>query len=150
MKPDLNDIDALLEQHLPSASAQQVENAGLRVLRRLRMRDQAAATEPGEPIEFEPVPVATWRRTAVTWIAAAAVVAIGVGTAIMWRPANRVGVVATVDTSLSRQVDGRTRRFPRVPTWKPATGPHHRRRRRGSHAGGRLECRNAVPLRALG
>ena len=112
MKPDLNDIDALLEQHLPSASARQVETSGLRVLHRLRMREQAAATEDDEPIEFEPVPVAIWQRSAVTWMAVAAVLVIAVGTAIVWQPANRVAVVAAVDTSLSREIDGRTETLP--------------------------------------
>lgn len=112
MKPDLNDIDALLEQHLPSASAQQVETAGRRVLHRLRMREQVAATELDESVEFEAVPVATWQRSAMTWMAVAAVLAIAVATAIMWRPANRVAVVAAVDTSLSREVDGRTETLP--------------------------------------
>jgi uncharacterized protein (TIGR03435 family) len=112
MKPDLN-IDELIEQHLPSATAPQVENAGLRVLHRLRMRDQAAETEVADRFgDIELAPVATWQRTAVTWMAAAAVLAVAIGVAILWRPATSVATVESVDTSLSREVGGRIERLP--------------------------------------
>ena len=61
MKPDPTDIDGLLEQHLPSASAQQVENAGMRVLHRLRTLDQSVASELEEHLNGIEVPVVTRR-----------------------------------------------------------------------------------------
>jgi uncharacterized protein (TIGR03435 family) len=112
MKPDLNDIDELLEQHLPSASAQQVENAGMRVLHRLRSHDRSKATEFEGRLDAIEVPVRTWRPTVMTWAAAAAVVAMAISVAILWRPANHVAVVTAVDASLSRDVDGKTETLP--------------------------------------
>ena len=112
MKPDRTDIDGLLEQHLPSASAQQVENAGMRVLHRLRTHDQPETGALEAHLDDIEVPVATGRGTAIAWMAAAAALTVAIGTAILWQPSDHVAVVTTVDASLSREVDGKTETLP--------------------------------------
>jgi uncharacterized protein (TIGR03435 family) len=112
MKPDLK-IDQVIARYLPSASGPQVENAGLRVLHRLRTRDEASENEAADRLnDVDLVPAVTWQRTAVTRMAAAALVAVAISAAILWQPANHVAVVESVDTSLSREVGGKTEPLP--------------------------------------
>jgi uncharacterized protein (TIGR03435 family) len=117
MRPDLSNIDKVLDRYLPSASRQETESAGSRVLRHLQtMTDQAdGEIEGGVPPDFRPE--STWARRAMVG-AAAVLVAVAIGTAIVWRPGfperlsgvpqgATLAVVDAVDGSLSRIVEGR-------------------------------------------
>lgn len=105
MKTDLSNIDEVIARHLPSASPLHVEAAAGRVLQRLRTTSEHAIQE-AEETELVPAPAgpAWWQMAA-----AAALVIAAVAAGILWKPsATRVAVVASVDTSLSREINGRS------------------------------------------
>ena len=108
MKPDLSDIDTVIDRYLPSASAHDAESAGSRVLQRLRV----TASQPGSEDALDPLPALVpparrWRQIYAA-AAAAALVAVAVGTAIVWNPVDALAVVETADGSLFRIAGGQT------------------------------------------
>jgi uncharacterized protein (TIGR03435 family) len=105
MKPDLRNIDEVVGRYLPSAPEHETESAGARVLQRLR----ATTSETGRDDVLDALPVRPgprWRR-AYAATAAAVLVAVAIGAAIVWRPGDAIAVVETVDGSLHRIAGGR-------------------------------------------
>jgi uncharacterized protein (TIGR03435 family) len=103
MKPDSHNTDDLIARHLPSASPFHVEAAGARVLQRLRSASEQEIEDAATELLPAPAGPAWWQLAA-----AAALVIAAVTAAMFWKSsATRVAVVSSVDTSLSRDVDGR-------------------------------------------
>jgi uncharacterized protein (TIGR03435 family) len=112
MNPDMRNIDDVVRRHLPSASDDQMERGGERVLHELK-------SNPGQPLpQGIPADVdfsssATWRRVSwrrVSMMAAAAAVllAVFVGMRIAQHAGEPSATVASVDGALYRVVDGKS------------------------------------------
>lgn len=92
MKRHEKSIGKILEQHLPLASAEQMESAGERVLQRLRSETDGITKEA--PADFDFVrPVWTLRRPGIAAAAAAVVI---VALVLVWRSGPRA-VLETAD-----------------------------------------------------
>src|SRR5437763_269042 len=102
MKPDVNNVDALVRTHLPSATRDEMEADAARVLQRLRsMADQAGECADDERFtEFEPVAVPRWPRMAVL-AAAAAVLIAAIATTGVWRRSPGMERADTLDGASS-------------------------------------------------
>lgn len=106
MKPDPTPIDELIARHLPSAPPHHVEAAGVRVWQRLRTADPSAATPLETRLDVSGLSTGRrWPRTLGTYAAAAAVVALAVGAAVLW-PSAGVAVLEAADSSVYRVTNG--------------------------------------------
>jgi uncharacterized protein (TIGR03435 family) len=106
MKRDPNNIDDFLERHLPSASEEEMESDGRRVLAALRSR---AFEVPLHSLSGGPGAKNSglrWRSAAVVSAAAALLLTIFLGTAVVLRQDGSVAVVENVDSGLYRVSEG--------------------------------------------
>jgi len=106
MKPDLQNINELVERHLPSASNEDIEADSARVLRRLRS-NTARVNDHG----LDESSLASRQLSLVRWriAAAAAVVVLGIFIgATTWRQYRTFAIVEKADGHLYRLVGGTT------------------------------------------
>ena len=105
MKPDMRNIDEVVNRYLPSAKKEDMESDIGHVFQQLQSRDHAADYVSEEWIpSSRPVPFFRWR---IGMVSAAAAVSLAVlaGT-ILWRQ-SPFAVVESVDGSLYRLVEGK-------------------------------------------